>query len=57
MIEELEESEEEKTIPNLESYISYEEFTMAGEGEGELHNVNDGQLRLGGGGPRIGGGG
>ena len=34
LIEELEELEEEKTIPILESYISSEESTMVGEGEG-----------------------
>ena len=57
MIEEPEESEEELIIPNLETYISSEESTMVGEGEREVHNINDEQLIIGGGIPRIGGGG
>ena len=37
----------------MEPYISFEESTMVGEGEGEVHNVNSEHLRIGG---VIGGG-
>ena len=48
MIEELEELEEELENPILECYISFEESTMVGEGEGEVHNVKS-ELGIGGG--------
>ena len=59
MIEEpdLEELEEELENPILEPYISSKESTMAGEGEGEVHNINGEQPRIGGGGGRNRGGG
>ena len=58
MIEEPEELEEELENPILEPYISFEESTMAGEGDGEVHNVNGEQPRIGGGrGGNKGGGG
>lgn len=57
LIEEPEEIEEELEQPILEPYISYEEYTMEEEGEGEVHNVNGEQRRTGGGrGGNIGGG-
>ena len=40
MIEEIEEIKEELENPILESYISSREYTIEGEGEGEVHNVN-----------------
>lgn len=51
MIEEPEpkELEEELEIPILEPYINSQESTMDGEGEGEVHNVNGEQPRIGGG--------
>ena len=52
MIEYLEELENRI----LEPYISSEEFTIVEEGEGEVHNLNGEQPRIGGGrGGRIGG--
>jgi len=45
----LEEPEEEPENPILESYISSEVSTIDGEGEGEVHNVNGEQTRIGGG--------
>ena len=41
----------------MKNYISSEESTIVGEGEGEVNNVNNEHLRTEGGGPRIGGGG
>ena len=46
MIEEPKGLEEELENPILEPYISSEESTMAGEGEGEVHNVNGDNLGL-----------
>jgi len=40
LIEESKELEEELENPILEPYFSSEESTMAGEGEGEVHNIN-----------------
>lgn len=45
----VEDLEEELENPILEPYISYEESTMVGEGEGEVHNVNGERPRIGGG--------
>jgi len=42
LIEEPEELEEELENPIFERYISFEESTMVGEGEDEVHNVNGG---------------
>lgn len=57
----VEEPKEELYSPIIDSYISSEESTMVGEGEGDVHNVDGGEFRTrggrGGGGNRGGGGG
>lgn len=40
----------------MEPYISFEGSTMDGEGEGEVHNINGEQPRIGGRGGNSGGG-
>ena len=44
-----EEPEQEIDNPIIEPYISIEESKMVGEGEGEVDNVDCGELRIGGG--------
>ena len=57
MIEELEELEEKLDNPVVEPNIYSEESIMAEEGEGEVHNINGEQHRIGGeGGGNRGGG-
>lgn len=50
----VEEPEEEIENPIVEPYISFEESTMVGEREGEVHNVDGGEFRFCGG--RVKGG-